>query len=349
MFDDVLRELKKLEQGVTISIDMPLDENGCLDRRCPSEECGAPFKVPYQDWREKVPDERAFCPFCRHEDDPQDWNTSDQEEYIRQVGLKHLSGILDKAFTSSARRFNQQQRSRPRGGLIDISMSMQYKPGAPIIAVPPASAEALRQQFECDACGCHWSSLGASYFCPACGHNSVEQTFNTTLATVRGFLDSIPTLRSTLAESVGREDAESTIRQLVEDQFARVIGAFEQYSQSLFDRLPGASGIQKKGNVFQRIHDASDLWKQVSGKGYSDLVAAADIADLAVFVQQRHVLGHNQGIVDQKYIDKSGDARFQVGQRLVVRPEHVRRLAEVAGALGAALKAHADSLSSPTP
>lgn len=344
MFDDVFRELRRLEQGISISIDLPLDDDGFLDRRCPSQVCSHEFKVLFDDWRDKVPDERAFCPFCGHEDDPQDWNTSDQQEYIEKKGLQHVSGIIDKAFESDARRFNRQQRMRPGGGLIDISMSMQYKPDAPILAVPPAAAEALRQRFECDECGCHWSSLGASFFCPACGHNSADTAFATTIGTVRDFLASIPTLRTSLSEATGADATETTIRQLVEDQFARIVGAFERYSEALFDELPCASAHAKKGSVFQRIPDASDLWRAASTKGYDDLITTTELAELTRFVQQRHVLGHNQGIVDQKYIDKSGDTYYRPGQRLVIRVEHVTRLTEIAERLANALRAQVDSM-----
>jgi len=267
VFDDVLRELKKLERGTTISIELPLDENGRLDRQCPGSECGAAFKVPFHDWREKVPDGSAFCPFCGHEDDPQDWNTPEQVEYIRQVGLRHVSGVLDGAFARSAHRFNQQQHTRPRNGLLALTMSMQYKPGAPIIAVPPASAAALRQEFICEQCACRWSSLGSSYFCPACGHNSVDQAFSVTVDTVRRFLASIPSLRASLTTTVGSEDAETTLRQLTEDQLSRLVGALERLCASMFEQLPGASTVSIKGNVFQRIHDASELWKGISEQG----------------------------------------------------------------------------------
>lgn len=344
MFDDVLRELRRLEQGITISIELPLDDDGYLDRKCPSEVCAHEFKVLFDDWRDKVPDERAFCPFCGHEDDPQDWNNAEQQEYIEKKGIQHLSGILDKAFESDARRFNRQQRMRPRGEVIDISMSMQYKPDAPILAVPPAAAEALRQRFKCDKCECRWSSLGASFFCSACGHNSVETAFATTLSTVREFLGSIPSLRTSLGEAVGVDAAETTIRQLVEDQFARIVGAFESYSEALFDELPSASNHPKKGSVFQRIPDASDLWRAAGGKGYDDFLSAQELTQLALFVQQRHVLGHNQGVVDQKYIDRSGDTRYRPGQRLVIRAEHVLSLVELAEKLGRELRLHVDTL-----
>jgi len=249
MFDDVLRELRRLEQGVNIPIDLPLDEDGFLDRKCPSDACSHEFKVLFDDWRDKVPEEQAFCPFCGHEENPHEWNNAEQHEYIEKKGMQYISGVLDKAFESEARRFNRQQRSQPRGGLIDISMSMQYKPDPPIIAVPPSAAEALRQRFVCDSCGCCWSSLGASFFCPACGHNSVGTAFSTTLSTVNEFLESIPALRSTLSESVGKDSAENTIRQLVEDQFARIVGAFERYAEALFDDAPGEDLSDHSGGL----------------------------------------------------------------------------------------------------
>ena len=35
--------------------------------------------------------------------------------------------------------------------------------------------------------------------------------------------------------------------------------------------------------------------------------------------QRRHLIEHNNGMVDQRYIDKSGDNSYAVGQRLVVK------------------------------
>ena len=341
MFDDVSRELRRLEKGVRIPVEMRLDDDGYVDRRCPCEACSHQFKVLFEDWREKVPNERVFCPFCGHEGGSGEWDTDEQEEYIASKSKQYVSDALDRAFTKSARRFNQKQRSRNQ--LIDISMSMEYKPGSRIIAVPPAAAEALRQQFVCETCGCHWTSLGVSYFCPACGNNSVASAFNTTLTTVREFIQSVKPLRATLQGILGEGSAETMIRQLVEDQFARLTGAFEQLSESLFDSLPNANAYAKKGNVFQRVHDASDLWKQASGKGYDDFLPSDDLAELSRLVQQRHILSHKQGIVDQTYIVRSDDTRFRPGQRLVVRPEDVSRLTDLIETLGRKLMSHVES------
>ena len=54
MFDKLLRELKKLETGVRVPLQLALDEEGYMDRRCPADVCQAGFKVLYEDWRDKV-------------------------------------------------------------------------------------------------------------------------------------------------------------------------------------------------------------------------------------------------------------------------------------------------------
>jgi hypothetical protein len=44
---------------------------------------------------------------------------------------------------------------------------------------------------------------------------------------------------------------------------------------------------------------------------------------------QRNSLVHDDGIVDQLYLDRSGDATYKIGQRLVVKPAAVRRAADL--------------------
>lgn len=45
MFDEILRELRRLEKPVSVPIDMPLDDKGYFDRKCPHEECGTDFNA----------------------------------------------------------------------------------------------------------------------------------------------------------------------------------------------------------------------------------------------------------------------------------------------------------------
>ena len=128
------------------------------------------------------------------------------------------------------------------------------------------------------------------------------------------------------------------MRQLLEDQFPRLVGAFERLNEALFAKLSNAAQHPKKGAVFQRVDDASQLWAQASGKGYGDFMTAAELTRMKLLFQRRHVLSHRQGIVDQPYIDKSGDTSYAVGQRLVVRDGDVLELVDLLEKLSGGLR-----------
>jgi hypothetical protein len=335
LFENIQRELRKLDRsqgGVSVPIQMPLDDEGYFDRQCPSLACQSDFKILFDDWKSKASDIRVFCPICREEAKATEWNTSEQCEYIRQVGIQHVLGIVDEALAQDAREFNSQQRP----GFIQMSLS--YRPGAPTLVVPISAAEELRQKFVCEECGCRYSSLGAAFFCPACGHNSAETTCSQTMETVRKSLAALPAIREAVQKVGGPDAAENTARQILENNMVRIVGAFQRAAEGLFDRTPGAVSIPRRMNVFQSLAEGSALWRQATGNGYDDLLSAAEMADLLRFFQQRHLLAHCEGMVDGEYVNRSGDRTYSVGQRLVIREEAVERATDLASRLTTELK-----------
>ncbi len=327
MFDNVIRELKKMEGGSQLPISIPIDNDGYFDRRCPSEACQADFKVLMEDWKQKVSDAQVFCPICREEAKATEWNTPSQQEYIRQVGINHIQSIIGQALSQDANDFNRRQRP----GFITISMS--YKPGTPTLIVPISAAEELRQKFTCEQCGCRYSSLGAAFFCPACGHNSAESTFSQTIEAVQKSLAALPAIREAVQAVADADAARNTAREILENSMGRMVGAFQRIAEALFDRTPAATTTRRRKNVFQNLTEGSALWRAATGKGYEDLLTPAEMADLVRLFQQRHLLAHCEGIVDQDYIIKSGDTTYAVGQRLVIRDRAVSRLAELVAKL----------------
>jgi len=95
----------------------------------------------------------------------------------------------------------------------------------------------------------------------------------------------------------------------------------------MFSKLPNAAGVSAPKNVFQRLDQSSQLWKAACTHRYEDVLSGGEMADLKQLFQRRHLLAHRDGIVDQEYIDRSGDGSYAVGQRLVVKPESILRLA----------------------
>ncbi|HRU15955.1 MAG TPA: hypothetical protein P5017_09585 [Anaerohalosphaeraceae bacterium] len=344
MFEDVIRILRNLEKGVKINIEMSIDENGYLDRKCPHNECQQEFKVLLKDWKEKVPDKKAYCPLCGHSDDSGNWNTPDQDKYISDCAENYVMDKFNKAFSTGVKKFNSSQRRNSW-----ISMKMDYKPGSPKVIVPYEAAEVMQQVFCCEKCECKYSSIGASFFCPACGHNSIERDFQLSINGVKKMLDSLEDLEASISRQCGKDLARDTIRQMLETSLGKLTGAFQRLMEALFNKLPEAQHIKQRKNVFQNLNESSDLWNKANCKRYEDMLDSSEWYELNRLFQQRHLLSHCDGIIDQRYIDNTGDTTYSVGQKLIVPKASVLRLVELVDKLGEAKRKEIDRIISSVP
>ncbi len=57
----------------------------------------------------------------------------------------------------------------------------------------------------------------------------------------------------------------------------------------------------------------------------SDLVSDAAWTALSIVFQQRHVLVHRNGMIDQQFVDRVPNTAQRVGQRLIVGREDAER------------------------
>jgi hypothetical protein len=96
--------------------------------------------------------------------------------------------------------------------------------------------------------------------------------------------------------------------------------------------LKGAKPLNK--NVFQRIDEGNSLWKDLIGKDYKYWSAEKEYKLLKRCFQQRHLLQHKDGIVDQEYIEKSGDSDYKVGKKLTISKNDVIIYLKIIGKIG---------------
>jgi hypothetical protein len=64
-------------------------------------------------------------------------------------------------------------------------------------------------------------------------------------------------------------------------------------------------------------------------------VPKADLPFIKQMVQKRHILIHNGGVVDQDYLDKSGDTQVRLGERIRVCSKEAKRFIECVQTMGA--------------
>jgi hypothetical protein len=327
LFDNTIRELNRLSQGVRAPLDVPTDDDEYLDRKCPATICQAEFKVLLDDWKAKVQQERAYCPICREVAPADCWNTDEQKEYFTQQFQAHIHKRFNQALAADVRK-------QPR----EAFLKFYAKPGVPPIVIPIEAADAYRQKFVCEECGCNYASIGVAFFCPACGHNSTVTAFDNTVETVRKVIEGLPAIRAALALQFDDDTAQDSLRQSLENSLERLVGAFQQLSEALFEKSPKAASIKRRKNVFQNLAESSDLWHQATGKRYEDFLSTLEMQDLTWLFQQRHLIAHRDGIVDQEYINKSGDPTYSVGQRIIIRESAVLRLADLVSTLAGELR-----------
>ena len=308
MFNELRRELRRLEGTNQIPVSIQSDEDGYLDRQCHAEECMFEFKVQMEDWHDKIQD-KVVCPFCGHSAEPDEWNTQDQSEYMREVALSHISRRFRQAMRRDAELWNRRQ---PRGGLVTITMKVDGHPTQ--VPLPPSAADPMRLRISCSQCGCRYAVIGAAFFCPVCGHNDAEVLFNLTISGVRESLHAITEVRAAISDP---DTAENTVRSLVENGLQSGVTAFQRYAEALYSQF-GANSRPRR-NAFQDLSEGSRLWYDAAGKHYSEYLSTLELTELKRAFQQRHLLAHTQGFVDQDYILHSDDTYHRLGQRVVIR------------------------------
>lgn len=320
----------QLPDNFSIKVSIPTDEDGYLDRECPNEVCLASFKVLADDWKDKVRDEEVFCPVCGHTANSDKWFTEAQLEHMRSALMAEFQPHLGAEMKRMASNFN---RSMPKGGLIRLSMS--YKPSHPVTVVPLAAADLMRQRYTCELCGCRYAAIGAAFFCPSCGHNSARTAIQATLVTIR----KLPDVRAVLEAALDQDTAVNAYRLILEENMGKLVASFQRFAEVTFEALPNASNFNSRRNLFQNLSQSSNLWEQAIGVRYEAMLTPNEWEQLQQYFQQRHILAHKDGIVDDDYLNKTNDRQYQSGQRLVIKESDVMRFTDLIEKLTTSLQA----------
>ena len=317
MFEKILQELRQLERVQKISIPISPDSDGYIDKECPDEKCLFQFKVHNEDWTNLFHEEKVFCPMCKHEANSSSWFTTEQINEGKNKVREHIVGRINNAFHEDARSFNAKQHHNSF-----LKMSMRFTGTRGSSHIPPLeSKDEFELKIQCKECNARYAVIGSAFFCPCCGHNCIEETFGNAVRKIKAKVENYETIKESLLLSIGKDATEITCRSLIESGLNDCVVAFQRYSEiSFIKRFPN---VKVKFNAFQNLDIGSEYWRQAMGQTYADWITPAEMRSLKLYFQKRHLLSHTEGIVDEKYVNNSGDRSYKVGQRIVVRPEDV--------------------------
>ena len=246
MFRNLQNELSRLGGVTEVLVPLETDEDGYLDKECPTEACLFPFKVHQEDWKALVRDEEVFCPSCRHSAPAKSWYTRAQVEAAKAYALTTFTNAINKAMRADAAASKRQSRNS------FIRITLEVRGGRDQVLVPVAAAEPMRLRTTCEACGCRYSFVGAAYFCPSCGRNSATRTFTQTMATINTAAG--VGVGATLRGILDRDQAETMTAALLEKAMQDAVTSFQRLCEQLYERRTGRLAAR---NAFQRLDTGS--------------------------------------------------------------------------------------------
>ncbi|WGV20628.1 hypothetical protein QIY50_25880 [Pseudomonas putida] len=167
--------------------------------------------------------------------------------------------------------------------------------------------------------------------------------FEQSISGIKKTIEQLDVVKSAIPD---RDAAEYTTRLLIENCLQNAVTAFQRVMEALHGSLK--LGHQVRRNAFQNLVEGSQLWADTIGTRYEQLLTIERLERLTILFQQRHLLAHTQGIVDEDYVKKSGDSRYRAGQRIVVNSDDVSKIVSILEQLTTSVRKAIESIPSPT-
>lgn len=331
--NDIFHDMNKYRTGRSpegddlFSIPLKADEDGMIGRECPNEDCQPKYFKISMTIPEKIYKEikdfsqiDIVCPYCGTVDNMQNYHTESQIEWMKSMIFRDVAKTFQNMLKSSFKPSPQPSKNM-------FSISFAYKPGH-LPSVRHYVEEKLKQTVVCDNCGYNYAVYGISFHCPLCGKGNLIQHLNRSSDIIRVLLEE--------HERISQERGQDVGWQMIGNALEDVVGLFEAFLKHIYkyeirrrlSQEEAETKIKKIGVNFQRLEKAEALF-------YEDLdfklFAKCDQEDRNFLQEQflkRHVLTHNLGLVDKKYIEKAMVYEKQ-GVELEIKPIDVLKALEI--------------------
>lgn len=289
-----------------IKISLPLD-NGFLGRECPNPDCLGYFKIKPGTGITQIGYEVCYCPYCDHKATQKQFYTEQQNKYILSVAKKKLMGIIEKKF----KKLDRDLRRSTRNGLVQLRVD--FKSSHHSIAY--YAEKDLQTEHTCKKCGLEYAVYGKFAFCPDCGAGNSDEVFEANLDLINRMLQKADQESDTLFKEY-----------LVKNSLEDIVSVFDSFGRNSVRLTVANSSLNGYQISFQNIQNARDKVLKDFGFDIFDSLNSKEIQNLVVGFQKRHLISHQDGIIDEKYIRRSKDRNAQLGHKVEVSSEDVKRL-----------------------
>ncbi len=324
-----LPHLRRLAKSISIPI--PADEDGLVGRECPNADCLGYFKIKMGTGLQG-PNLPCHCPYCGHTAGQDHFWTQEQLEYAKSVALRAVQDAISRDVRDWDRSLRQSTRSS------FVKMSMDYK-GHPQ-PIRYYREKQLETKAICDNCTLEYAVYGVFAYCPDCGtHNSLQI-----------LVKNLELARKELDYSLAAPDAEFAAY-LVADALENAVSAFDGFGREvcLINAEVASDASRAKSVSFQNLPKAKTAVADLFGFDLASGLNPDEWAFVCQCFQKRHLLAHRMGVVDQQYVDITGDTSAAVGRKVPIDSDQVRSLLAWLEQIGVFFVAHFHPSSTPQP
>ncbi len=255
----------------------------------------------------------TVCPYSGTIAEDDDFTHPDDVKAAIEVFKDAAQRDIEDAVSEMFKGLGSQSR-----GFIKVKTSpKRYRPK------PRFTRKDLLRELICDHCGRDYGVFAIGLFCPDCGAPNLRLHFAREGELVGSQID--------LAEALD-ENMDELAYRLLGNAHEDVLTAFEAtlktvYLYGMSQRPSDAAPFKQVKNDFQNIEIATRRFGDLGFDPFDGL-SANDREVLSLNIQKRHIIGHNLGVVDERFATYAEDARL--GETVHLVGEDIRQFVAVA-------------------
>ena len=258
--------------------------------------------------------EQTVCPYSGVIGDDEDFMHPDDHKAAMKIFEHAADADVENAISGI---FRDMERNLPSSKFFSVKAVRNHSIPKPR---PRFVRRDLMRELVCDHCGCDYGVFAIGLFCPGCGAPNLRLHFAREVEIVRQQIE--------LAD--GQEAQEELAYRLMGNAHEDVLTAFEATLKALYlygCNAAGIAEIKAVGNDFQNVERAQKRFQELAFDPFATLTDA-ELSLLKVNIQKRHILGHNLGIMDERFALLAGGAK--VGETVHLVGEDIRQFAALA-------------------
>lgn len=303
--------------GDKYSIPIPADDDGMTGRECPISTCLGYFKLQLGTGLkgENLP---CHCPYCGH--------TAGQDQFFTQEQLEYAKSVVANAITSDLiRKLKKNGFSHKPIGPLGIGFSLK-------VTGSPAPIRRYREkQLEtiiiCNNCTLRYAIYGVFGFCPDCGVHNSQQILEKNLELATKELALAETAEAALAEY------------LTADALENAVSAFDGFGRewARIHSSKATAPTKAEALSFRNLMGAKKRVYELFAVDLAEDLAPSEWDAACRGFQKRHLFAHKMGVVDQAYVDATGDPLAVIGRKVAMDKAEVAELIELIRRMGSRL------------